>query len=358
MLFDQYERALPGFTDFVGYSYDPSGSKCGPLGNCFTESSPPAVPDLRRRPQHEAPARRRVDGRLRTRAWARTSGCPSPGSGAQDKNIQGSVYPDARWTPTTVTNGLTDQPLTVYQWANQSASEADAAATRTPTASSTSTSNGNVLGTARAERKYKGLMFVARQALQQPLAGPHLLRAVEDRGHDQQHRRQHLRPDDPSETPTNALVNTFGEAGQRPHPRAEGLRHLADPEGGGGPERVLPFPERANLDAVPALQLARHQLPAVVGAPAVPGAVRQQPASRRESYLDLRLEKIFKIGRGPVQRLRRHPERPQREHHHRRERPLPAGVDLRLRPAGRVRKPDLDRRPAQGHPRSAVELLI
>ena len=51
MLFDQYARAMPGFTDFVGYTYDPEGSKCGPLGNCFSETSRLALPDLRGRPR-------------------------------------------------------------------------------------------------------------------------------------------------------------------------------------------------------------------------------------------------------------------------------------------------------------------
>src|SRR5437773_8716080 len=36
------------------------------------------------------------------------------------RNYSDRVFPAARWTPTTVTNQLTGQPVTVYKWANRS----------------------------------------------------------------------------------------------------------------------------------------------------------------------------------------------------------------------------------------------
>ena len=76
MLFDQYQRAMPGFTDFVGYDYDPGGDKCGPLGNCFSESLAPPLPALRGRPGHEA-ARGSTSGRPASSGRSPTT-CASP----------------------------------------------------------------------------------------------------------------------------------------------------------------------------------------------------------------------------------------------------------------------------------------
>src|SRR5262249_37315908 len=42
-----------------------------------------------------------------------------------NKNFISSVAPSAQWQPATVTNPLNNQPLTVYQWVNQDASQND-----------------------------------------------------------------------------------------------------------------------------------------------------------------------------------------------------------------------------------------
>ena len=153
----EYVRAMPGYTDFVGYSYDPSGSKCMPGGNCFSESSRLLYPIYGIDPKMKQP---RVDEWTAgiERALGADMRLSVTGVYRQDKNIQGSVYPDARWTPTTVTNGLTNQDMTVYNWANRSASEATPMLT-TPDGFVYRDENGNVLGTARAQRKYKSLML-------------------------------------------------------------------------------------------------------------------------------------------------------------------------------------------------------
>ena len=69
---------MPGFSDFVGYGYDPSGSKCGPLGNCFSESTRLLYPIYGVDPNMKHP---RVDEWTAgfDRAWARTSACPVTG---------------------------------------------------------------------------------------------------------------------------------------------------------------------------------------------------------------------------------------------------------------------------------------
>ena len=82
----------------------------------------------------------------------------------QNKNIQGSVLPSARWAPKTVTNGLTGQPLTVYSWVNQDESDADRLHTN-PDGFEYKDINGNVLGVAKAKRDYKALMIVLSKRL-------------------------------------------------------------------------------------------------------------------------------------------------------------------------------------------------
>lgn len=76
-----------------------------------------------------------------------------------NKNFISSVLPSARWTPIEVTSDLNDQPLTVYEWANRDDSETDLLITN-PDGYVFRDLDGNAIGTARATRKYKGLMFV------------------------------------------------------------------------------------------------------------------------------------------------------------------------------------------------------
>ena len=76
-----------------------------------------------------------------------------------NKNFVGSVNPSARWGPTTVENGITGQPLTVYNWVNQDESELDFVITN-PDGFQFLDPEGNAIGTAEASRRYKALMLV------------------------------------------------------------------------------------------------------------------------------------------------------------------------------------------------------
>ena len=101
VLSDQYVRAMPGYTDFIGYSWDPSGDKCMAGGNCFSESSRLPYPVYAVDPEMKHP---RVDEW--TAGFDRALGADLrvsvTGIYRQDENVQASVYPDARWTPTTL----------------------------------------------------------------------------------------------------------------------------------------------------------------------------------------------------------------------------------------------------------------
>jgi len=74
-------------------------------------------------------------------------------------NFSGSIIPQSTWEPFTVTNRLTNEPMTLYRWANRETTDEDYYITnfdgytyRDPA--------GNVLGRADPKRSYKGLMLV------------------------------------------------------------------------------------------------------------------------------------------------------------------------------------------------------
>jgi hypothetical protein len=80
-----------------------------------------------------------------------------------NKNFTGSVIPGSLWTPTTVQNGLTGQPLTVYNWANQG--ETGSKLITNPDGFPYQDTAGNLIGRAKAKRRYKGLMTVLSKRL-------------------------------------------------------------------------------------------------------------------------------------------------------------------------------------------------
>jgi Carboxypeptidase regulatory-like domain/TonB dependent receptor-like, beta-barrel len=88
------------------------------------------------------------------------------GAYRENKNFVGSVLPLARWTAKTVTStavaALPATTITVYNWANRSASQGTLLITN-PDGFQFLDPNGNVLGTIDAHRKYKALMFVLRK---------------------------------------------------------------------------------------------------------------------------------------------------------------------------------------------------
>lgn len=74
-------------------------------------------------------------------------------------NFSGAVIPGSTWTPFTLTNPLTNQPYTLYRWANRSATEDNIVVTNFDGFRYVDPA-GNLLGTADPYRKYKAAMFV------------------------------------------------------------------------------------------------------------------------------------------------------------------------------------------------------
>jgi hypothetical protein len=295
ILFDQYQRALPGFRDYVGYTYDPAGEKCGPLGNCFTEDSRLLYPVYALDPDIKHP---RVDEWTAgvERELTKDVRLALTGIWREDKNIQASVYPDARWVTTTVENGLTGQPLTVYNWANQDDSETTPLLTN-PDGFVYRDPDGNSLGTARTERKYKALMVVLDKRFTNRWQGRVSYVWSKSEGTVDNLASNTYGQSSVWETPTNALVNSFGRpVFERPHEiKVYGSWQIPKIEVGlNGYWRYL-----SGTTWTPYQRYSRSLID-------YPRSAGRQPylepfGSRRldsESYLDLRLEKIFKFGAG------------------------------------------------------------
>jgi len=157
---DIYKRATPGFFDSV--TYDATGCPgvdptviCG-LNRLVETSRTPAFlykmdPDLK----HP-----RVDETSLgfERALSNDVRLSVTGIYRDNKNIIGSVMPDARWTPFTQTNGLGEQ-MTLYRWTNRAASESNLIVTN-PDGFRFLDPSGNAVATIDAVKRYKALMFV------------------------------------------------------------------------------------------------------------------------------------------------------------------------------------------------------
>ena len=164
VLFVQYQRAIPGIADLVSYSYDPRAS-CAARWQLLHGDGPAAQPPLRVDPNIKHP---RVDEWTAgfERELAKDVRLAVTGIYRQDKNIQASVAPDARWAPTTLTastsgqdSALNGKQLTVYNWTHTCGLGPELPAHQ-PRRLPIPDAAGNVLGTARADRKYKAVMFV------------------------------------------------------------------------------------------------------------------------------------------------------------------------------------------------------
>jgi hypothetical protein len=154
-----WASSVPGFEPFTLNYYDPEGTDViGPLGNTFTEyANFPAVqyqvdPDIKHPRTDEI-----------TLGFERAIGADVrlsvTGIWREDKNLQGSVNPSARWEPVELADDLSGGTITGYYWTNADESETDFVYVN-PDGFRYLDPNGNVVGTARAERDYKGVMFV------------------------------------------------------------------------------------------------------------------------------------------------------------------------------------------------------
>jgi len=154
-----WQQAAPGYEDFTLNFWDPEGTDVvGPRGNSFTEYANFPATLYQVDPNIKHPRTDEI-----TLGFERAIGSDLrfsvTGIWRDDKNLQGSVIPSARWEPTELDNDLTGGTITGYYWSNSEESETDYKYAN-PDGFQYLDPNGNVLGTARAERSYRGLMLV------------------------------------------------------------------------------------------------------------------------------------------------------------------------------------------------------
>ena len=289
-----FAGALPGKEDFVTYDVSSCPSitaNCKPFRKEIDRS--PAVlykvdPDIKHPRTDEFTVGLE-------RALTRDLRFSATGIFRELKNAQGSVIPSARWAPTTVTNALTGAPLTVYRWTNRSASEKDLLITN-PDGFQYKDAAGNVLATAEGDRSYKAAMFVLNKRMSNRWLSQVSYVWSRTEGHLSNGSLASAGTSRFFETPTQGTVNTFGRA---LNDRTHELKVLAGYEIPKVDVMVSAFYRNVSgRTYTPFAQLSSTQIPGL------PASSWRRPllASRgsyrlpKESILDLRIEKILKIG--------------------------------------------------------------
>ena len=146
-----FTKAVPGIEDYVGFEVNPNGS----VGAEFLreESVPYRVADDLKHPRVDETTisfERALTGDMRVVAT---------GIWRDSTNFLSSVSPSARWRPVQATNTLTNQPITLYNWANRSDSDTDFLI-RNIEGFQFLDPSGNVIATLDPRRSYRALMLV------------------------------------------------------------------------------------------------------------------------------------------------------------------------------------------------------
>ncbi|MCM2258006.1 MAG: TonB-dependent receptor [Vicinamibacteria bacterium] len=280
-----FSGAIPGIDDFV--LYDVSGGTPVEI-----DRSPTSL--YRMDPDIKHP---RVDEITASfeRALGNDWKISATGVMREDKNLQASVLPSARWAPVTLTNAL-GGTSTAYRWVNIAASENDRLITN-PTGFQYKDAAGNVIGTADAYRKYKGLIltldkrFTKRWQARLSYVVSKSEGTVDNTGFNS------FGTGTEFETPTRALVNWDGNlTNDRTHevklfmtyeiPKVDiGLSTFIRSVSG---QTWTPFQQFSSSQINYPLSSGRR----------VFLEERGNRREDRENIIDLRLEKIFRIGTG------------------------------------------------------------
>jgi hypothetical protein len=211
------------------------------------------------------------------------------------KNIQGSVIPSARYLPVSVPNGLTGGNLTVYRWTNRSASQNDLLLTN-PDGFQFRDASGNVFETLDAKRTYKALMAVVNKRMSNRWQAQVSYVLSKTEGLISNGSLASAGAKQFFENPNDAGVNAFGPA---LNDRTHEFKLLAQWE-----VPVVDFSIGAYYRYLSGRTYAAHQQLSGTQLPGFASSVWRRPfleprGSRRlpaESLLDLRLEKVFRIG--------------------------------------------------------------
>jgi hypothetical protein len=289
-------------TKTVTYLYDPEGSKCGPAGNCFTEDSRRASPLFGVDPDMKHP---RVDEWMVgfERALTKDFRLSVTGIWREDKNVQGSVYPDARWQQVALTTAtdsdfpsLSGIPATAYRWTNESASENTPILTN-PQGFQYLDANGQPLATANTSRKYKGVMVVLDKRFSDRWQGRVSYVWSQSKGDISNSSYNTFGQRAFFETPTLAVVNTYGPTTNDTPNEVKVMGTYQIPRIELGVSAYYRYLSGTTYAAYQRFSRSQINWPTSTG---------RQPyietrGDRRlpdQSYLDLRVEKYFKLGGG------------------------------------------------------------
>jgi hypothetical protein len=309
-----YERALPGGRqDYVAYCFDGATQEPGgPPGFYECDRVPFSVP-YKVDPNIKQP---RVDEFTAgfERALGKGFRLAVTGIYRENKNFVDSVFPDARWEPITLTvpdyrlqptdppSALAGQPLNVYSWVNRTDSQSNGLITNVDGFQYKDPS-GNVIGTARAFRKYRGLMFVlSKRFTDRWQAQVSYVLSKSEGTSDNSSFSANAGISHQWETPNLALVNADGPLGEDRRNEVKIFASYQVPKIDVGINAYF-----RHLDGIPYTPLVRFSSDnrAALGLTIVPSAYRtilaEPRGSRRlpnQNILDLRLDKIFKIRSG------------------------------------------------------------
>jgi hypothetical protein len=214
----------------------------------------------------------------------------------ENKNFIGSVNPSARWERLTVENPLTGQPLPVYGWANPDESERDFLITN-PDGFVFLDTDGQPIGTAEASRRYKALMLVLQKRLSDRWQAQVSYVLSKSDGTVDPFSVVNVGYGRQFENPNLALTNAFGEhTGSRRH-EFKVFATYEIPRIDLNVNAYYRF-----ISGYPYTAFTRYSASEI---PGLPGAGREpwlEPlGSNRgedENLLDLRFEKVFKLGAG------------------------------------------------------------
>jgi hypothetical protein len=153
-VFASWSRAVPGASDYVTYEVGP-GNRLVEIDRSIAENKYRIDPEIDhpRVDEFNIAYEQQLFGR-----WKATATYIN----RRSRNFINSVLQDAIWSPTTVTNQKSQQPLTLYRWANRGTQRFEITNVDDVTYLG---ANGQPLGTVDSVRRYNGLMLV----LQRPL---------------------------------------------------------------------------------------------------------------------------------------------------------------------------------------------
>jgi len=299
--FTLYSRATPGRQDYVGYCFDGESQEPGGPPGFFECERVPFSAIYRVDPDIKHP---RVDEFTVgfERALSNDFRLAVTGIWRENKNIVDAVLPDARFEPASINNQLTDQPLDTFRWTNRGDSQGNGLITNVDGWNYLGP-DGSVVATAKAERKYRGLMIVLNKRMKDRWQAQvsYVLSKTEGTA-DNRGFAVATGISNIWKTPLTAVTNTEGNVGyDRRHEVKVFASYLvpAIEVGINAYYRYLsgiPYNVRYRLNSADRGTLGYTIVPSSMRTVLLePLGSRNYP---KQSVLDVRLEKIFKLGDG------------------------------------------------------------